>query len=253
MGPVVARMGPEYKAVKRIGGGWRDAYDNVVTDAFVAAKAAEYDYAAPGMVASALLTTLKACRDCWDCWNCSCCTGCDNCSECHSSDNCTHCVGLFKCARCRDCQSCWDCSDSTSCQFCAHLNGAYKTPARLRDMRFASADASDGTLHTLDLDMIPHVSGIHRQVYDAVNDGGICMTSWHKCATVHCRAGWVTHITGLTGIEDTFTPVIVAMAVYHASYPTIPVYPWQFFVSEGEALADIKRCYLEEQKITETQ
>ncbi len=66
------------------------------------------------------------------------------------------------------------------------------------------------------------------------------MTQWH-CGTTHCRAGWVVTLAGDAGKrleEETSTP-FAAMQIYRASDPT-----WRmsnFFASNYEALADMKR------------
>lgn len=75
------------------------------------------------------------------------------------------------------------------------------------------------------------------------------MGNWHTCETTHCRAGWVVHLAGEKGhaLENATSTAFAAMQIYkHSS--DIHVGPNQFFSSNDEALADMRRCAEEEAK-----
>jgi hypothetical protein len=74
------------------------------------------------------------------------------------------------------------------------------------------------------------------------------MGDWHTCETTHCRAGWVEHLAGEAGkkLREMTSHTFAAMQIYHKSCPEIPVSPTRFFVSNEEAMADMKRCAEEE-------
>ena len=75
------------------------------------------------------------------------------------------------------------------------------------------------------------------------------MTSWHKCETTHCRAGWVVTLAGKEGreLEEKTSTLFAAMRIYKASgYEISPV---RFYDSDEKAMADMKRLAEEEQAI----
>jgi len=73
------------------------------------------------------------------------------------------------------------------------------------------------------------------------------MDDWHTCETTHCRAGWVVALAGKEGkeLELKTSTLFTAMAIYRAS-SDIGVSPSMFFVSNEEALEDMKWCAKEE-------
>ena len=87
----------------------------------------------------------------------------------------------------------------------------------------------------------PIIPNIHQAVYEAARQPGCFdMRSWH-CGTTHCRAGWVVTLAGEAGkaLEAATSTPFAAMQIYRASDPT-----WRmsnFFASNEEALADMKR------------
>ena len=90
----------------------------------------------------------------------------------------------------------------------------------------------------------PKVANIHQKVYEAASqDGALDMRSWHACNTTHCRAGWAVTLAGEDGkgLEAKTSTLFTAMAIYRAS-SDIGVSPSMFFVSDEEALKDMKRC-----------
>jgi len=75
------------------------------------------------------------------------------------------------------------------------------------------------------------------------------MVKWHACNTTHCRAGWVVTLAGEDGkdLEAQTDTAFAAMAIYRAS-SDICVSPIMFYVSDDEALRDMKRCAEQESK-----
>ena len=67
------------------------------------------------------------------------------------------------------------------------------------------------------------------------------MSDFHTCETTHCRAGWAIHLAGKEGyeLEKETNSVFAAMQIYKASgYRISPV---KFFVTDDEAMADMKK------------
>ncbi len=91
---------------------------------------------------------------------------------------------------------------------------------------------------------MPVIADIHRKIYEAVSQpGALQMDSWHKCATTHCRAGWVVALAGEAGkaLEAFFDTPIAAMKIYDASDPNYKINPCRFYDSNNAALADMRR------------
>jgi len=67
------------------------------------------------------------------------------------------------------------------------------------------------------------------------------MSTWHICDTTHCRAGWVVHLAGAEGyaLEKFHNTELAAMLIYKAS--GYEINPRQFYLSNKEAMEDIKR------------
>jgi hypothetical protein len=76
------------------------------------------------------------------------------------------------------------------------------------------------------------------------------MSDWHTCDTTHCRGGWVIHLAGEGGykLAKQTDTLFAAMQIYKKSSP-IKVSPTRFFETNEIAMADIKRCAEEENKI----
>ena len=68
------------------------------------------------------------------------------------------------------------------------------------------------------------------------------MSSWHKCETTHCRAGWVVTLAGAGGaaLEWAMGTPTAAAIIYLASDPKLEKMP-DFYADNGEAMADMKR------------
>jgi hypothetical protein len=95
---------------------------------------------------------------------------------------------------------------------------------------------------------IPKIDGIHQAVLEATSSpNALDMSSWHSCVTTHCRAGWVVTLAGRQGkaLEEFFNTPLAAYLIYKASSP-LRVGMDKFYVSDKEAMADMKRLADEE-------
>jgi hypothetical protein len=87
-------------------------------------------------------------------------------------------------------------------------------------------------------------------VFKAVSvEGALDMRTWHTCETTHCRAGWVVTLAGADGkeLEQKTSTEFAARQIYRVS-SNINVSPLAFYVSNEEAMKDIKRCASEEKQ-----
>ena len=65
------------------------------------------------------------------------------------------------------------------------------------------------------------------------------MRRYHTCDTTHCRSGWAIMIHPMgRELEAAFGPWFAGAVIYLASTGSVP----NFFASDDEAMADIKRC-----------
>jgi len=98
-------------------------------------------------------------------------------------------------------------------------------------------------LRGAELSEAPVVPSIHRALFAACErEGALDMSTWHKCATTHCRAGWVVTLAGYAGkqLERKVGCGVAAALIYMASDPTLEQIPdWQ--ASNDRALADMRR------------
>jgi len=172
------------------------------------------------------------------CWNC---VDCDECKDC---DNCADCVGCqdsVSCQKCKECAGCFDCGDCVRCVDCANCDKIIFTEDAW-DVGRPDSPGSDGTAR------IPVIENIHGKILEAVSKpGALNMSSWHRCNSTHCRAGWVCVLAGRAGkrLEKKTSTLYAAMQIYKAS-SGIRVPPRQFYVSEERAMLDIRRCADEE-------
>jgi hypothetical protein len=69
------------------------------------------------------------------------------------------------------------------------------------------------------------------------------MSTWHTCATTHCRAGWVVTLAGEEGkrLEKKTSTLFAAMIIYHKS-SDIKVHIPRFFDNNNQAMEDISKC-----------
>ena len=181
------------------------------------------------------LKTLKDCSHCSGCSGCSGCLHCFHCSGCSGCFHCSGCPGCFYCSRCSDCSDCsrcyrcsgcFRCSD---CSRCSHCSGCSRCSGCSPQLNKA-------------LKTIPVIEDIHKKIYEAVlAPDALCMSTWHKCDTTHCRAGWVVTLAGEPGrkLESLTSTLFAAQQIYRASgYDISPV---RFFDSDESAMADMKR------------
>lgn len=100
---------------------------------------------------------------------------------------------------------------------------------------------SDDTLASVNI-AVPVVGDLDRKVAEAVGKDGesLDMGRWH-CGTTHCRAGWAITLAGEAGaaLESKVGPEMAGRLIYEAS--TGRMAP-DFFASNADALADIRRC-----------
>jgi hypothetical protein len=106
-----------------------------------------------------------------------------------------------------------------------------KERARLRALRFRERNPT-----------VPVVEALDAKILDAVTRGGgtLDMSSWHKCETTHCRAGWAITLAGKAGVdlESQHGPQRAGAMIYRASTGRVP----HFFASTERAMEDIRRC-----------
>jgi uncharacterized protein YjbI with pentapeptide repeats len=132
----------------------------------------------------------------------------------------------------------------------ASLSGADLSRANLRRADLSGADLSWASLHGASLHgavlpeiSIPTIADIHTKVYDAARSAGaLNMLAWHTCETTHCWAGWTVHLAGEPGrvLECEVGTNAAAALIYAKSDLDLAHIP-DFFTSEREALADMKR------------
>ena len=140
----------------------------------------------------------------------------------------------------------------------AVLRGADMSGAVLRDADMSGANLSDANLRGAILrgaDMrgavlrwgIPKIERLHSKILAAIESGGALeMGTWHTCETTHCRAGWAIHIAGEfgRGLEWALGSGAAAALLFAVAYPNQRV-P-DFYSSNEDAMADIRRCAAEE-------
>ena len=99
---------------------------------------------------------------------------------------------------------------------------------------------------------VPIIENIHQKVLEAVTKDGntLNMGEWHTCDTTHCRAGWITFLSGEEGreLERRTSTAFAAQQIVKASSP-IKIAPPRFYESNVVAMADIRRCAEEEMKL----
>jgi hypothetical protein len=88
---------------------------------------------------------------------------------------------------------------------------------------------------------VPVIEALDAKILAAVTSWGhLDMSSWHKCKTTHCRAGWAITLAGEAGkaLEEKHGPQRAGTMIYRASTGHVPY----FFASTEVAMTDIKRC-----------
>ncbi len=92
---------------------------------------------------------------------------------------------------------------------------------------------------------MPVIENIHQRVLAAVTatPGALDMSTWHTCATTHCRAGWVVTLAGDAGtaLEAFHNTALAAALIYRASSPDLRVSMARFYETDEQAMADLER------------
>ena len=105
-----------------------------------------------------------------------------------------------------------------------------------------ASDSTVARVASISKAVVPVIDDLDKMVLDSVGDDGaqLNMGNWH-CGTTHCRAGWAITLAGDAGaeLERLFGPETAGRLIYEAS--TGRPAP-DFFASNAEALADIRRC-----------
>jgi len=95
---------------------------------------------------------------------------------------------------------------------------------------------------------VPVVDALDSQILSKVeaNPNALEMGAWHTCETTHCRAGWAIALAGKAGfeLEEERGSQLAGRMIYLASTGRAP----NFFATNENALADIKRCAALEKK-----
>jgi uncharacterized protein YjbI with pentapeptide repeats len=95
---------------------------------------------------------------------------------------------------------------------------------------------------------VPVIEDLDRKILEAVTIGAgkLDMSTWHKCETTHCRAGWAITLAGAAGkeIEAKHGPHYAGVQLYRASTGRVP----NFFAGNEAAMDDIRRCAEESAK-----
>ena len=201
--------------------------------------------------AQAALDSLKNCKECVNCLGCSHCSGCSYCSHCsgcsdcsgclycsHSSgcSGCSHCSYCSHCSHCSHCSGCSGCSRCSYCSDCSHCSGC----SYCSDCSYCSHCSGCSGRKEEPLP-VPQIKNIHQRIYKVASQPkALEMSTYHTCATTHCRAGWCITLAGAEGkkLEKRYNSCLAAMLIYEASGYKIS--PARFFDSNEDALADMK-------------
>jgi Pentapeptide repeats (8 copies) len=140
----------------------------------------------------------------------------------------------------------------------ANLTRANLTRANLKDANLEDAIRTDDPKHPYDRSVpidyaaralryrerhpdVPAIQDLDASILRAIEAGGtLDMGTWHKCETMHCRAGWAITLAGEAGarLEKKYGPERAGGMIYKASTGRIP----HFFASNEDAMADIRKC-----------
>ena len=119
---------------------------------------------------------------------------------------------------------------------------------------WSGADLSRANLSGADLvgDLsLVKIESPHRKILAAIGKGGcLNMQTWHTCKTTHCRAGWLVTLAGDAGkMLEACYGSSTAGALIHLASCEEKVVP-NFYASDEDALADIKRLAALEPELT---
>jgi len=137
----------------------------------------------------------------------------------------------------------------------ADFSGAYLRDTKLRGADLRWADLTDTNLSGVDLSgadlrgakglptkaIVPDIDAAILAAVEA-QYCALQMSEWHTCETTHCRAGWAIHLAGKAGaaLEERYGANAAGALIYAVSRPNLPVPDW--FASDAQALADLRRC-----------
>ena len=111
-------------------------------------------------------------------------------------------------------------------------------------MKNAAPVEAGSQVSTLGPPEVPVIADIHKRILEACSAPGcsLDMSTWHRCETTHCRAGWVVSISGEAGkkLESFYGTPHAAFLIYKASDPELKAYP-DFYCTDEAALADMRR------------
>ena len=94
---------------------------------------------------------------------------------------------------------------------------------------------------------IPLVQGLNKKILDALNgeiEERLDMSNWHTCETTHCYGGWAVFLAGESGkiLESILDTNVAAALIITKSCPYLNGKVPNFYASNEDALAEIKRC-----------
>jgi uncharacterized protein YjbI with pentapeptide repeats len=124
----------------------------------------------------------------------------------------------------------------------ANLRSANLIGANLKDANLIGANLKGANLRGANELDIPTIKNIHQKVYKAASaPNALDMDDWHNsCGTTHCRAGWVTTLSGEKGkaLENKVGPELAGYLIYRKSDPS--AFAINFFADNATAMADMK-------------
>ena len=119
--------------------------------------------------------------------------------------------------------------------------GGTRAVLRGADLRGAVLTDAEGN-DTIAMFAVP---SLHRKMLAAIESEGckLDMAAWHQCETTHCRAGWAVQLAGPAGkaLEWAIGPSAAGALIHLASCPALEGKVPDFYASNEDALADIKR------------
>ncbi len=120
----------------------------------------------------------------------------------------------------------------------SNLRGSDLSDSNLCDSNLSGSDLSD---NLKGVPIIPHIdAAILAAVEGDKATGRLDMSTWHRCETTHCRAGWAITLAGAGGaaLEFAMGSSAAGSLIYAASRPgkRIP----DFHDSDEGALADLR-------------
>lgn len=117
------------------------------------------------------------------------------------------------CTDCKDCSYSSACTDSSSLTGCCGLTG-------VKGATNVCGKWNKAGNPQYWFSQVPIVENLDEKVWNAITDYGVLkMDAWHTCNTVHCYAGWITHLAADMGhvVEKEVGPEFAAMMIFHKS------------------------------------